>query len=362
MLTKRQSNQLTELIINLHIHTSYSDGSALHADVAKAAIDSNLDAIIITDHNILVEGKDGYYQAGSKKTLLIVGEEIHDQGREPQKNHLLVIGAGRELSTYADNPQKLINQVCKTGGLSFIAHPVDPELLAFNEEDISWENWDVHGFTGLELWNGFSELKTIVKSKAGALLYAYFPEFIPHGPIPATLKRWDGLIAGGDRIVAVGGSDSHARQMSMGPLRRVIFPYTYHFSTINTHLLVSKPLSGDAVEDRKEILSALTAGHGFIGYDLPALTRGFRFSAAGKNHQAIMGDEIIGGIPITLQVRLPRRAECQLICDGEVIKKVNGEALTHLVTEPGVYRVEAFMPYLGKRRGWIFSNPIYIRS
>ncbi len=30
-------------------------------------------------------------------------------------------------------------------------------------------------------------------------------------------------------------------------------------------------------------------------------------------------------------------------------------------TEPGVYRVEAYIRYKGRRRGWIFSNPIYIR-
>jgi len=26
-----------------------------------------------------------------------------------------------------------------------------------------------------------------------------------------------------------------------------------------------------------------------------------------------------------------------------------------------VYRVEVFRTYLGKKRGWIYSNPIYLR-
>ena len=37
-------------------------------------------------------------------------------------------------------------------------------------------------------------------------------------------------------------------------------------------------------------------------------------------------------------------------------------ACTHITTEAGVYRVEVYRRYLGKRRGWIYSNPIYVRS
>jgi len=350
-----------ELTINLHIHTVYSDGSATHEEIAQAALKSGLDAIIITDHNVYVQGMDGYHRSGARQTLLLVGEEIHDQARDLQKNHLLVIGAGKELSTYADNPQTLIDNVRKAGGLSFIAHPIDPELPVFNEDDISWEAWDTYGFTGIELWNGFSELKTIVKSKIGALLFAYFPEFIPHGPLPGTLKLWDELLAKGQRIVAVGGSDSHARHMSMGPLRRTIFPYEYHFSTINTHLLVPQPLTGNLAVDRQMIYSALAQGHAFVGNDLPASTKGFRFSAHGHQGDVIMGDEISGEHAVTLQIRLPQQAECRLICNGEVLKTIKGEALTHLVTQPGIYRVETYLHYLGKRRGWIFSNPIYVK-
>ena len=36
-------------------------------------------------------------------------------------------------------------------------------------------------------------------------------------------------------------------------------------------------------------------------------------------------------------------------------------ALVRSATEPGVYRVEAWKSYLGIKRGWVFSNPIYVR-
>ncbi|MFC2065328.1 PHP domain-containing protein, partial [Chloroflexota bacterium] len=81
-----------EIVINLHIHTRYSDGNLNHAEICQAAADCGLDAIITTDHNILVQGINRYYEFGDKNVLLLTGEEIHDQSREPQKNHLLVLG------------------------------------------------------------------------------------------------------------------------------------------------------------------------------------------------------------------------------------------------------------------------------
>jgi hypothetical protein len=349
-----------ELVINLHIHTRYSDGNGLHSEIANAAIDSRLDAIIITDHNVLVQEMDGYINNNGKKILLLIGEEVHDQGRRPQKNHLLVFGISEEVATYAETPQELIDHVKNIGGISFIAHPNDPELPMFNESDISWEDWKIKGFTGIELWNGLSELKTTVKSKIGALLFAFFPELIAHGPLPETLRIWDSLLKNSQRVVAIGGSDSHAMLMHMGPIRRTIFPYKFHFSAINTHLLTKALLSGNLISDSRIIYNSLANGNAFIGYDLAAPTRGFRFSAQSKYKEAIMGDEIELAGSITLQVQIPGKAETTLLRDGMIINKTKKKNLVFITNEPGVYRVEVHRNYLGKKRGWIYSNPIYI--
>ena len=202
-----------ELTINLHMHTIYSDGTGTHTDLARAALKSSLDAILVSDHNVWVQGFDSHHREGKRRTLLLVGEEIHDQGRNPQKNHLLVFGVERELATLADDLQALIDAVGEAGGISFIAHPVDPALPAFNESDISWEDWRVSGYTGIELWNGFSELKMVIKGKLAGLFYAYFPEFISRGPHPEALRIWDKLLISGKRVVAVGSSDAHASKM-----------------------------------------------------------------------------------------------------------------------------------------------------
>lgn len=351
-----------EITVNLHMHTRYSDGSGTHKDIAAAALKTDVDVVIVTDHNILVHGFEGYYKEKNKKILMLIGEEVHDQARDPQKNHLLVFDANREMATFADSPQNLIDQVRESGGLSFLAHPDDPEAKAFKETDISWEDWSVRNYTGIELWNALSELKTVVPTLLHGAFYAFFPAFVASQPIPNTLARWDELLASGNKVVAIGGSDAHALHMNLGPIHRVIFPYEFHFRTVNTHALLSGPLSGDVTSDKALLYKALAAGHCFVGYDLPAPTNGFRFSAQGRESTAIMGDEIPAKFGVTLQAKVPSHAEIRLLKDGQVIQTWSNQlSCTHITSEPGVYRIEAYRQYLGKKRGWIYSNPIYVR-
>jgi hypothetical protein len=351
-----------ELIINLHMHTPYSDGHYTHAQIARAAMQAGLDAVIVTDHNVYVKGPQRYYRNGESRVLLLVGEEIHDTTRNPQKNHLLVFGAGRELATQAYDPQCLLDAVRKAGGLAFIAHPVDPAAPTVKEGDISWVDWQVRGFTGIELWNGFSEFKSLLKSKLHAVFYAFFPQMIARGPQPRALQLWDELLAEGNRLVAIGGSDAHALPARLGPLRRTLFPYEFHFRAINTHLFTPGGMNGDPKEDGEQILEALGQGRAFIGYDLPAFTRGFRFTAKGEGEKVYMGGALPLGNGVTLQIRLPQATECRLIKDGKPIKIwYKSATCTYITNQPGVYRVEVYLHYFGLRRGWIFSNPIYVK-
>ncbi|MEW6718295.1 MAG: CehA/McbA family metallohydrolase [Chloroflexota bacterium] len=357
-----QTKPMHELTVNLHIHTFYSDGHATHEEIAQAAIRAGLDAIIATDHNVWVEGPERYYHHDGKNVLLLVGEEVHDQTRDPQKNHLLIFGAQREMAPLAGDTQLLIDCVRDAGGVSFIAHPVDPAAPQFNEPDISWMDWNRHGYQGIELWNAMSEFKSLLKDRWKAIWYAYQPQRIAHGPFPQALQKWDELLSQGLKVAAIGGSDAHALNARMGPLKRTLFPYEFHFRAVNTHLLIPEPLNGDLIHDRGLILEAFRKGHAFIGYDLPSTTRGFRFTAQGKEKTAWMGDEITAKYGVTLQVRLPQPAECHLLKDGVVIKKWRDEYIgTYITTQPGVYRVEVYLFDKGKRRGWIFSNPIYVR-
>ncbi len=354
---------MLEIAINLHMHTRHSDGTGTHQDIAESAIKAGLEAVIVTDHNILVQEQEGYYAKGEDTVLVLIGEEIHDNNTEQRNNHLLVFGVNSELADMAPDTQGLITKIAQEGGLSFLAHPIDPAAPKFNQGNFSWDKWDVSGFTGIEIWNGFSEFKTRLDGIPAALWYAFNPQRISRGPIPETMMIWDRLTAGGNKIVAVGGSDAHAMHANLGPIKRTVFPYLYHFQSVNTHLLLPEPLSGDLDPDKSLVYDALRQGHAFIGYDLPHSTKGFRFTGTGKGGNAVMGDEIFLEDGITLQINLPRSAECILIKNGEPIKEwQNKQVCTFSATQPGVYRVEVYLPFLGRRRGWIFSNPIYIRE
>ena len=351
-----------ELVVNLHMHTIYSDGGGTHKDIARAALKCGLDVVIVTDHNVLVSGPQGYYREGKRQVLMLLGEEVHDQGRNPQKNHLLVLGANREMATFAPNTQNLINNIRSANGMSFLAHPFDPECKPIKEVDISWDDWSVHSFTGLELWNGMSELKSRGRSIFHLLFYILFPHLIGEGPLAQTIEKWDALLKAGNKIVGIGGSDAHAFRVRRGLITRVIFPYDFHFKTINTHIFVPNAPTGEVEADSQMVYEALAAGHAFIGYDLSAATKGFRFSAQGREGEAISGDEISVEGGVTFRVRLPAIGECHLLKDGVVIQKwKEQEVCSYITTEAGVYRVEVYRRFWGKRRGWIFSNPIYVR-
>lgn len=351
-----------EVIGNMHCHTRYSDGYGSHNDIARAAIGAGLDFVVVTDHNVWVDGMDGYRYLGRERTLLLAGEEVHDQDRQPQKNHLLIYESGSELAHLADDPQALLDSVNERNGLAFLAHPKDPAAPVFNEDDLSWEDWDVEGFTGIELWNYMSEFKSRLSSRLRAIFLAYNPNLIAESPFPEVLELWDRMLADGKRVYAIGGSDAHATPASMGPLKRVIFPYEYLFRTVNTHVLLDEPLSGDASSDRQSIFNAIRRGACFIGYDLPEQSNGFRFSAHGERREASMGDELELRLGVTLQVHLPRRAQIRLMKDGRIIQSWDHtQSAVHTVREPGSYRAEAHIQYLGKLRGWIYSNPIFLR-
>lgn len=114
-------NNSYEYAGNLHVHTSYSDGQALHTEVVRAAAKAKLDFVITTDHNVWVDKCEGYYDY----VLLLVGEEIHDVRRQPQANHLLVYNAESELAPLASDPQGLIDATNQQGGFSYLAHPYE---------------------------------------------------------------------------------------------------------------------------------------------------------------------------------------------------------------------------------------------
>ena len=346
-----------EYVGNLHVHTPYSDGEALHREIAKAAAEAGIDFVVVTDHNVWVDGCESY----DDNVLLLVGEEIHDVRRVPQANHLLTYNVNAEIVGFASTPQEVIDETVRRGGLCYIAHPferdspVGPDLGA-----IPWVDWHVTGYTGLEIWNYMSEFKGCLRNRLSAVIAAYFPAFRIRGPYRASLARWDNLLSRGMRLSAIGGADAHGSRYTLGPFARVLFPYLYLFRCVNTHVLTEQPLNGILGHDRSLIYGALKAGRTWVGYDLAAPTRGFRFEARSSGNRATIGDELGRTGATVFEVNTPRSADIRLLVNGRVVARSRGKNLRYTTVEAGAYRVEAYRRYRLGSRGWIFSSPIYV--
>ena len=182
---------MREVVGNLHMPTPYSDGAKWHAQIAEEAINADLDFIIVTDHNIWVDGIEGYYANDRGRVLVLVGEEVHNPRRDPQVSHFLVFGAEKEMACYAHDPQLLIDETRAAGGYGFLAHPFDPVMPYMDADSIAWHDWDVDGYHGLEIWNYMSSLKGLVNGRVSALLLALNPQKYVTGPSSKTLAKWD---------------------------------------------------------------------------------------------------------------------------------------------------------------------------
>jgi predicted metal-dependent phosphoesterase TrpH len=105
------------LKIDLHTHSTCSDGLGRPEDIIESAKGKGLDGLAITDHNTL----DGYFSVSDMEgdLLIIPGFEV-----ETEAGHILVLGleelpSGVEGISY----EELIGWVRVRNGLTVIAHP-----------------------------------------------------------------------------------------------------------------------------------------------------------------------------------------------------------------------------------------------
>ena len=352
---------MNEIILNAHIHTRYSDGMKTHREIAKIAAALDLDAVLISDHNVFPQDVDGYYKFGSKRILVVIGEEIHNVNRIPQKNHLLAFGIDKSYTKYASNPQILVDRITEAGGLTFLAHAYDPALPAFGDDDLSWVDWNVSGFSGIELWNNLSEIKVRYRNKLQAFFYAIFPSFLALEPPSPIRKKWDQLLLQGFPLTAIGGSDAHTLPYKIGPFNIRVFPYSYHFRSISNHLLLENPMSGEAKKDQKAILATMKIGRLFIANDQVFSSRGFRCWVERNNCRYQMGEKVSFESGLILRATLPAKADCFILNNGKRIQAFrNVNRINFPIMSEGIYRIECYRRFRIRKRGWIFTNPFYL--
>jgi hypothetical protein len=343
---------------NIHIHSTYSDGSSGIKQIALFAARAGLSFVIITDHETL----EGLAEEGLRsKVVTLIGAEIN----RPH-SHYLAFGLKELPAPDPDNPQKVIDAVCAAGGLGFLAHPFEKGSPYLEKgQAYPWKHWPVFGFTGLEIWNYSSHWRGLHPSLLRTIYYFFCNrKAAMRGAPPELLALWDCYNLSGHRIVGIGGSDAHAFIYRFGFLSLQIFSYSYIFKTINTYLLMEEKLALDFQTAKAQILSAIKEGRVYISFDSLAKGSGFNFYALSGEKQYLMGSALVFTPGLILEAKVPlKSALIKLVRNGRVIHSAGGNSLHFPVQSPGIYRLEVYYKKLLSRpRPWIYSNPIFINK
>jgi len=341
---------------SIHNHSTFSDGTGTVDEIVAAANRAGLDYLILTDHNQLV---DQSLQGWRDDVMLLIDIEVNDMALVPERNHLLTLNVHEDVTPFAPDPQKLIDAVRERDGLTFLAHPIDlPGPIV--TDTYPWTEWDIEGFTGVELWNYMSEFRVHATSKLVAVIMSYVPHFFTLGPFPEMLAKWDELLQQ-QPTVAIGGPDAHAQTYTIGLLKRRFLPYENCFRAVNTHIITRQPFQRQFEQDQALVYEALGAGRAWVGYDLLHPTEGFSYNAETDAGLTPMGGSVALARGPQLRVQAPAPAHIKLVRAGAgVVAETQGQELIFQPQEPGAYRVEVWKKRWFKPRGWIFSNPIYI--
>lgn len=337
----------------IHIHSNLSDGTGAVPMIIEQAQQAELDFIILTDHEHL-EARELGYEGWRGNTLCLVGEEITPRFH----NHYLAFNIRQPIRGRGNwrRPQTFIDETRRQGGIGFIAHPIGDDYPVRGMAK-PWLDWEVDGFTGIELWSYMHDWARNLRWKNIARALRD-PDSLLRGPHPKALKRWD-EIGKRRRVAAIGTLDIHAKRAPGLPCAKIL-PYRHAFRTIRTHVLTEYPLAqNDPNEAGRQVYEALAHGRAYIAHDGFGDGAGFQFFAAkGGRTTALMGGETAMSAGLELYVKAPEKCSVTLLRDGEPIAQTNGKTLEAPAEKPGVYRIEARK----EGRPWIYSNAVYVRG
>ena len=333
----------------VHVHTTRSDGGGTPEEVVVAARAAGLGFVVITDHNN-VDAKP--FEGEHDGVLVLVGTEVSTTA-----GHVLGLGVRDPAFRFSGDAHDALDDIRDLGGASFAAHPLSPR------EDFRWTGWELPGPWGMELVNGDSQWRSAgwPRLLRTAALYGLNPRYALLGSVTPpgdTLARWDALLARRD-VAGIAGADAHSR-VPVRKERAARFPsYESLFALAQDHVVLDRPLSGQAGPDGQAILAALAKGRCYVGLDALAPAGEFSFTAEVGGRRFTMGDTVAPDprLILTAAGRMPAGARVRILRDGG--EAAEGEGfLARTAPQPGVYRAEVRVP--GWSTPWILSNPIYV--
>ncbi len=334
----------------VHMHTTESDGTKTLEEVIQIGREVGLDFMMFSDHMTLAHrerGGEGIYG----DTLAVIGYEHNDA----TDCHHYLLFESPVVYPRDFTPKQYVAAGAADNAIGIMAHPDEIRDRMPNYPPYPWLDWDVKGFTGLELWNQMSEWMEKL-TPYNKLLMSLSPRKSMIGPTDRILRKWDELNMTG-RCVGIAGADAHAFPVYLGPLKIEIFPYKVHFRALRTNIILSQPLSKDLIPAKQQLYSALRDCRVYNANIRWGEADDFLFTVSNGQAAAVSGDDI-KLIPdhTNLAVSLPDTATIKVVHDGRYVHQSAGKKLELAVALPGMYRVEAWK---GKR-GWIFSNHIRV--
>jgi hypothetical protein len=333
----------------VHVHTTLSDGGGTPEEVAAAARAAGLRFVVITDHNNL-DAKP--FEGDHDGVLVLVGTEVSTTA-----GHVLGLGVRDVVFRFSGDAQDALEDIRDLGGTAFAAHPLSPR------EDFRWTGWELPGSWGMELVNGDSQWRAAgwLRLLRTASIYHLNSRYALLGsvtPPDDTLARWDALLARRD-VAGIAGADAHSR-LVIRKNQAVRFPsYESLLALAQDHVVLDRPLSGQAGPDGQAILAALAKGRCYVGLDALAPADDFSFIAEVAGHRFTMGATVAPDphLILTATGRMPAGARVRILRNGGEAAEGEGH-LARAAPEPGVYRAEVRVPGWGTP--WIISNPIYV--
>jgi hypothetical protein len=343
----------------LHVHSSlggHSKGTL--SEIVVAARVNQLDFVVMTEHTESdIDTADLTLKGTQEGILFINGNELSTNNGD----RLLVLPGEKSLASAGRQSTADVAVGNRArGSLSVIAYPAE------------FKSWQANELDGVEVYNTFTNAKKInplvtffdvlwSQYSYPDLIFANFYE----RPNDA-LNLWDQALQH-RRITGVAGNDAHANigiSLDDRSGRRItgirLDPYAVSFRLVRVHVLVPK----ETTLSKESLLEAIKLGHCFIGFDVFGDSSGFSFTADSLGETELQGDEVKLVEGLSLRIQTPVNARIRLLRDGALFQEVFGvNTLRVPVTVAGVYRVEVYLPQLGKvgAQPWIISNPIYVR-
>jgi len=346
----------------VHVHSflgGHSTGT--FQEIIAGAKANKLDFVIMTEHTEGGFDTAALTLSGIHEGVLFVnGNEVETTTGD----RLLSIPGDVSLSGAQHSTTEISTNTRGRNALAIIAYPEEFTGSADNAD-------------GIEVYNVFTNARKINR------LVAFFDAIWCHNSYPdlvfanylqrsdESLRKWDQMLAH-KRLFATAGNDSHSNvgltlNDSGGKLLLgfKLDPYETSFHLVRLHVLAPRTSRQSNALESSELLSALRAGHCFIGFDLLGDTSGFSFEVVNSSGTKIQGDEMRLDTDTHLKIFSPVTSRVLIMKDGQVASDKSGiTSVDWKVNDKGIYRVELYLPQLGEPAGkqpWIISNPIYIR-